>query len=73
MAVCVICTRFEVVTSCLSGKRSKPTELADHVSLSKSGAKVQQKFETEKKVFLFWSFFFFLDYVMCWKTKINSC
>ena len=25
----VICTRFELVTSCLSSKRSKPTELAD--------------------------------------------
>ena len=23
----VICTRFELVTSCLSSKRSKPTEL----------------------------------------------
>ena len=27
----VICTRFELVTSCLSSKRSKPTELTDHV------------------------------------------
>ena len=28
----VICTRFELVTSCLSSKRSKPTELTDHIS-----------------------------------------
>ena len=27
----VICTRFELVTSCLSSKRSKPTELTDQV------------------------------------------
>ena len=47
----VICTRFELVTSCLSSKRSKPTELADHLyafHLSKAGAKIRRFFELAK-------------------------
>ena len=48
----VICTRFELVTSCLSSKRSKPTELADHVFSPffsrESGCKSTTFFETDK-------------------------
>ena len=48
----VICTRFELVTSCLSSKRSKPTELTDQfqgwISLAKSGAKVHTFFKLAK-------------------------
>ena len=47
----VICTRFELVTSCLSSKLSKPTELTDHFSLSKSGCKSTNFFRIGKIFF----------------------
>ena len=43
----VICTRFELVTSCLSSKRSKPTELTDHF-LAICGCKSTTFFQTDK-------------------------
>ena len=49
VAALVICTRFELVTSCLSSKRSKPTELADQNAFPrKSGCKSTCFFETDK-------------------------
>ena len=52
MVVIVICNRFELLTSCLSSKRSKPTELTDHLLLSilfrKAVAKVRLFFELTK-------------------------
>ncbi|MCR4931307.1 MAG: hypothetical protein K5918_02570, partial [Bacteroidales bacterium] len=40
--------RFELLTSCLSSKRSKPTELTDHF-LAKSECKSTKIFQTGKK------------------------
>ena len=45
---CVICTRFELVTSCLSSKRSKPTELTDHLPYE-NGCKSTHFFQSDKK------------------------
>ena len=47
----VICTRFELVTSCLSSKRSKPTELTDRLFFSrKAVAKVRTFFYLRKNI-----------------------
>ena len=54
----VICTRFELVTSCLSSKRSKPTELTDHF-LAICGCKSTTFFQTDKIIF---TFFVYLQY-----------
>ena len=50
MAAFVICNRFELLTSCLSSKRSKPTELTDHFLLE-SGCKSTKIFGIDKKDF----------------------
>ena len=52
-AVAVICNRFELLTSCLSSKRSKPTELTDHFSCRKRVQKYEDFFNGQEKFLVF--------------------
>ena len=67
---CVICTRFELVTSCLSSKRSKPTELTD--LLSKAVAKITLFFGKATLFFNFKEFYLQKTHYQTYTTDKNK-